>query len=433
MALIEIAEVAPEAPAAALLGSGIDSPGASDRSEVYGLDVRGWVLGREHPASAVELVQAGLLVRRVPVEIERPDLQAAYPEHDRAAQSGFFATIGALSLSPDFELMVRARLEDKTRVPFATIRGTRAMLRSPFEPRIQPLLVTTLGRTGSTAVVRLLGAHPEIVAYRPFEYEPRIATYWTGVLKALAEPASHRRQITPNGPIDGSWWLGLDPPLPRPLKDPAIQTWLGGRAVEELAAFCQSRMEELYLQVAALDDRSHTTYFAEKFRPDSIPPLVRELYPGSREIVLVRDFRDMLSSMFAYNAKRGIEGFRRDSAASDADYVLDRVQSSVNALAAAWRAREGRAHLLRYEDLVLRPAETVEALLSYLGLEGSPATIDTMLSSLNSAETEGHRTISTPKDTIGRWKKDLSPELQEVCREALGPSLQAFGYADDGI
>jgi hypothetical protein len=431
MALTEVSEVTLADNGDELWSFGIDSPRGGDRADVYGLDIRGWALGRRHPVTAVLLVHDGALLRRLPLDLPRPDVADAHPEAAHAQPSGFFGPLGALGLSPTFEVRIRARLEDGTRVPLASIRGTRSELRTQFEPRIQPLLLTTLGRTGSTAVARLLGAHPEVVAYRPFEYEPRVATYWIGVLKGLAEPASHRRQITPNGPIDGPWWLGLDPPLPRRIKDPEIQAWLGGGAVEELAAFCQGRIEELYLRVGALFDRPHPVYFVEKFRPDFVPALMSELYPSAREIVLVRDFRDMLSSMFAYNAKRGIEGFRRDRAASDADYVRDRVRGSVNALAGAWRAREGRAHLLRYEDLVLQPAETVGALLDYLGLDASPVTIDAMLASLTAGDTEAHRTIADPKGTIGRWRSDLSPELQEICGTALGSALQAFGYTDD--
>jgi hypothetical protein len=431
MSLTEVSEVTLAEHGDELLSFGIDSPRDGDRAEVYGLDIRGWALGRRQPVNAVLLVHDGVLLRRLPLDLPRPDVAEAHPQAANAQASGFFGPLGALDLSPTFEIRMRARLEDDTRVPLASIRGTRAELRTRFAPRIRPLLLTTLGRTGSTAVARLLGAHPEIVAYRPFEYEPRVATYWLGVLRGLAEPASHRRQITPNGPIDGTWWLGLDPPLPRPIKDPDVQAWLGGGAIEELAAFCQARIEELYLKVGTLFDRPQPAYFVEKFRPDFVPSLMSELYPAAREIVLVRDFRDMLSSMFAYNAKRGIEGFRRDRATSEADYVSDRVRGSVDALAGAWRAREGRAHLLRYEDLVLRPAETVEALLDYLGLDADSATIEAMLASLTAGDTEPHRTIADPRLTIGRWRNDLSPELQEVCRTALGPALQAFGYTDE--
>jgi uncharacterized protein YukE len=305
------------------------------------------------------------------------------------------------------------------------------VLRSPFEPRLRPLMVTTLGRTGSTAMVRMLRAHPRIVAYRPFEYEPRVATYWMGVFKSLSEPVSYRRQITPTGTLDGAWWLGLEPPLPRPIRDPALQGWLGTEGVGAAAAFCQSRMESLYDQVAAGEGRADAAYFAEKLRPDRVPALMWELYPDAREIVLVRDFRDMVSSMFAFNRKRGFAGFRRDRAGSDAQYILENVKNSVSALARAWERRSGRAHLVRYEDLVTSPAETAEAVLAYAGLEAHGADVEAMAASVmgRDAESEGHRTISDPGATIGRWRTDLDPELQRACEDALAPALELFGYA----
>jgi hypothetical protein len=431
MGMIEIADVTlAEVDAAALRGCAIDTPKPGDRSVGYGLDVRGWVLGDRCPATAVELVQDGALVRRVPVDGERPDVAEAHPDADGAGRSGFFATLGTLSLRPDFELTLRARLEDKTRVRFATIAGRRPEFRTAFEPLLQPLVLTTLGRTGSTAVVRLLGAHPEIVAYRPFEYEPRVATYWIDALRGLSEPAAYRRQITPNGPIEGTWWLGTEPPFPRPIKDREIQEWLAGESVEEIAAFCQSRIDAVYAKIGASFERPDAAYFVEKFRPDAVPALISELYPRSSEIVLVRDFRDMAASMFAFNEKRGFQGFRRDRSASDADYVVERVGPSAAALAGAWTARSDRAYLLRYEDFVQSPRDTVADLLAYLGLDDSSATIGAMLESVGAPDTRGHRTVADPRESIGRWQRDLSPELQEACAVALGPSLEAFGYTD---
>ena len=37
--------------------------------------------------------------------------------------------------------------------------------------------------------------------------------------------------------------------------------------------------------------------------------LTAELYPDAREVFLVRDFRDMVASIFAFNRKRGVRGF----------------------------------------------------------------------------------------------------------------------------
>ena len=40
---------------------------------------------------------------------------------------------------------------------------------------------------------------------------------------------------------------------------------------------------------------------------------MRQLYPRAREIFLVRDPRDTLASMLAFNARRGFVDFGRDS------------------------------------------------------------------------------------------------------------------------
>jgi hypothetical protein len=431
MSRVEIADVTPvERESGELLASAIDAPKPGDRRVGYALDIRGWVVARDRRATAAEIMQDGALVRRVPVDDERPDVAEAFPDVDGAGRAGFFATIGALNLPPEFELLVRARLEDKTRVPFAKIAGRRTELRTTFDPLLEPIALTTLGRTGSTAIVRLLGSHPEIVAYRPFEYEPRVATYWIDALRTLSDPAASRRQITPSGPIEGNWWVSKDPPLPGRIKDREIQDWLGGESVEEIAAFCQSRIDALYAKVGTLLDRPDASYFVEKFRPDAVPALVAELYPRSCEIVLVRDFRDMAASMFAFNEKRGFQGFRRDRSESDADYLVERVGPSAAALAAAWSSRSASAQLLRYEDFVQRPQETVAELLDYLGLDDSSTTIKRMLKAVGGPDTEGHRTVADPGESIGRWRRDLSPELQEACIVALGPSLEAFGYTD---
>ena len=156
----------------------------------------------------------------------------------------------------------------------------------------------------------------------------------------------------------------------------------------------------------------------EKYRADPVSELMLELYPSAREVMLVRDFRDMIASMFAYNEKRGRQGFRRDRASSDRDYILNDVGVKVAALADAWARRADTAHLLRYEDLVLRPEETVQALLAHLGLDAGPGAVEPMLGSLLARDSgsEGHRTVTDSRESIGRWRRDLSDEVDGCLR-----------------
>ena len=101
----------------------------------------------------------------------------------------------------------------------------------------------------------------------------------------------------------------------------------------------------------------------------------------------------------------------------------------MSALADAWEARRDSAHLVRYEDLVLDPENTIESLLRYLGFEAD-AHAEAMAASLvaRDPETEWHRTTPDPRASIGRWRDDLTEEARRACEEVLAPELQAFGY-----
>jgi sulfotransferase family protein len=437
-ALVEFTEVRPLTPDPQLLrGFSLDAPRIADGwrapasySNTYGFDVRGWAVGAGSAVEAVELLHHGGVLTSSTPDVPRPDIGESLADVPAEQQVGFFLSINALALELDFELQLRALLRNGEVVELATMSGRRSPLDSGHRTRLQPLMVTTIGRTGSSMLVHLLGAHPSVVAYRPFRVEPRVASYWIGVLRSLSEPASYRRQMQGRNLQDPTWWLGTEGRVARRTQDAEFQDWLGSEAVRTLAGFAQSRIDEVYARIAGLQQRPDAAYFAEKYQPDAVPPLMWELYPDAREIVLVRDFRDMLCSILAFNSKRGVQGFGRDRAATDAEFV-DEMGKPAAALARSWEQRASRAHLVRYEDLVSRPAETVEGLLDYVGIDGGEQVVRGMLSELDQAGDEAakHRTTSAGTDeSIGRWRAELGPELLARCEQAFGPALEAFGY-----
>ena len=213
--------------------------------------------------------------------------------------------------------------------------------------RIQPAMVTTIGRSGSKWLVWLLSCHPQIVAFQPLVFEPRVATYWLEVFRSLSAPRSFERQLH-NEDYSGDWWVGHHPAaLPGPL-DTDIADWLAKDAVEDLAAMCQRRIEAFYRRTGVSIGKPNPDYFVEKFhlRPATLD-LLGELYPGAKEVILVRDFRDRLSSVLAWNAKQGRELFGRDAFATDADFVSSRVRTEAHSLLEHWRNRKSSALLLR--------------------------------------------------------------------------------------
>jgi hypothetical protein len=132
---------------------------------------------------------------------------------------------------------------------------------------------------------------------------------------------------------------------------PEVEAWSGSTYIEDLAAFCQRSIDGWYLATAAAQgaQADALVYFAEKHFPDAYPRLTRELYPEARELFLVRDFRDMIASMLAYNARKGYGDFGRETAASDATWLTD-LHRGVVALCDAWRERGDAGTLVRYED-----------------------------------------------------------------------------------
>ena len=414
-----------------LLGAAIQSPAANEESTTTTFRIAGWALGREAPVEQVQVVHGGRVVQAAAVQQPRPGVASRFSDTEWAGRSGFALMVDTREFEPAFDVLLQAVLADQTTVPLARISGRRQPLRSEFEPSLQPLIVTSLGRTGTTWLMRLLAEHPAIVAYRRYPYEVRPGLYWLHVLKVLSAPADHANQVAqPHGFYVDKTIVGANPFFASAFHEyPQVQEWMGTTYAERLATFCQASIDGWYRCLAAAQRQPEAAFFAEKHLPDDFPALAWELYPKSREVFLVRDFRDMASSILAFNARRGYDDFGRQRASTDEEF-LGQLRHGATRLAEAWRRRSDRAHLVRYEDLIAAPAETLDPLLAYLGLDASATTIDGMLSraSEETPELRRHQTSQTPAASIGRWRSDLSPALQAVAHDAFADLLTEFGY-----
>src|SRR5262249_9776644 len=173
----------------------------------------------------------------------------------------------------------------------------------------------------------------------PFGHDARVATYWMSVLQDLSQPSSYRQQFGPANLAAAHWWLGDARSIGSEFGQGRLQTWLGAGAVESVALLLQSQVERLYSELATEAGRPSARYFVEKVLPYQVfPDLLSELYPEAREIILVRDFRDLLCSVLAFNEKRGYQAFGRERRESDADYVRTTLRRSAESLLKRWRS-----------------------------------------------------------------------------------------------
>jgi len=431
MALVEVDDIELGTPQRGRVRAfAIDAPRIGGR-DVYDIEVAGWVLGDRQPVKEIEIHQGGVVLRRIPLDQHRPDVARDYPDRQDAITSGFRTWVSIVGLEPDAELQIRALLDDGTRSRLGAIRLRHQPVQSGFEPRLQPLMLTTMGRAGTTWTMRLLSEHPEIVVHRCHPYELRVARYWWHMLKTLAEPRDPHHSGQADHFQTNKQWVGYNPFYPEPIGvTPGLVEWMGRDYVEDLARFCQRNAEEAYLRIAAGQGQSTVTYMAEKHRADNLPWLVWELYPKAKEIFLVRDFRDVYSSMLAYNHKFGRRAFGPPHIETDEEFAQFLRNSTIRNLSRSWPKRQERAHLIRYEDLITRPRETLRGMLEYLEIDDSPAIMDGMLerASAENPDMKRHLTSSDVSTSLGRWRKSLSPELQTVANAAFGDVLQQFGY-----
>ncbi|MGM0587808.1 MAG: sulfotransferase family protein [Bacteroidota bacterium] len=146
------------------------------------------------------------------------------------------------------------------------------------------------------------------------------------------------------------------------------------------------------------------------------------VYPEASYIFLLRDGRDVVSSMVTNN--------NRDIRFATWKWLhsLDKYQ---------WLKERGapsQLHFLRYEDLVRNPQDELSRLCSFLGYDFEEAMLE-FSHAVDQLGVEGlshHQRLSQQLDTssIGTWKERLNQQQKEYMLPRLEKQLEAFGYTD---
>lgn len=394
-------------------------PGRID--EVTRLHISGWVMDRENLDRSLTV---GILANGVGCgEVEASQFRPGFAEETGlAGASGryFFRFDFPEPLSPfeQNEIVVRIADADDLVLAVALVNPVQ-WDRSAGSVRPQaPILVSSMGRSGSTLLMGILAAHPQIVVAgkRPFEIE--MICYYVYALRAFISEGDHEHSLRPDRitAAENRYHLGFNPYFEPSFRtgfaDPSlIDRFRNGPLAGRLSEAFRNLIVDFYEAVACDKEIDRPLFFAEKILPEKEARLgARYLFGNLKEIVLVRDLRDVLCS-FMSSAGTAFETTVQDIG-SMAEKLLEAkasIESDKNTL------------LLRYEDLV-EDESLVERIFQFLGVypvRVAPERRDEVF--------RGHGTSANAEVSIGRWRRDLTTEQLERCR-VFDAFLEAFGY-----
>lgn len=284
------------------------------------------------------------------------------------------------------------------------------------------ILLTTMGRSGSTLLMGLLASHPRIVVGDKPPFEIELLTYYAYLFRNMLASGDHERSLRPDAitHVANRYSIGLNPFFESSFranfaKSEHFDHFMGDSLPTTLQTAFQKIILDFYEAIAKDQNKTIPSFFAEKALPEiEIQQATRYFFPGIKEIVLVRDLRDVLMS------------FMQHGKVSFSDAV-ENISSSSNMILNTKNTRSEQVIFVRYEDLIEHPLETRTKIFSYLNLSDIDKNNVDMLLDLF----KGHGTARSPQASIGRWRIDLDKKQLDSC-QVFEPFLKAFGYVSEG-
>lgn len=385
--------------------------GHMDRADRYG--VGGWAAAPDQPDTPIDVIVSinGQWCAQISADRLREDLQAAGSWGE--GKHGFRYL---------FPTPLPDQVDHRVAVRFAAtgdlVPNGERLIPAATGPRLTPVLVTAPGRSGTTLLMSRLAASEQVALVDFYPFEVRMLAYYASLFRVLTAPANLDRSTHPDRLEGDGFFVGANP-FASPIYRDAFQVperfeaFFRAYVPAELMAFVRNAMEAFYLRVREDNNKPQARFFAEKSNNLDEQPraFAREAFPELKEIVLLRDPRDLYCSHRAY--------FHSDPATA-----LQEVRFACDQLTQIAGERDVSLHMMRYEDLVTDNGAALHLLAQYLGFDLFPPPRQERDAEIFAE----HATSRSPRASIGRWRTDLSAEEQDRLTEAFRPFLGTFGY-----
>ncbi|HBK91348.1 MAG TPA: hypothetical protein DDZ68_06730 [Parvularcula sp.] len=260
--------------------------------------------------------------------------------------------------------------------------------------RFSPIFVGGAPRSGTTLARAVLDAHPDIACGPELRAFPALARLYRETASAMgAALAAH-------------YFFDSDD-----LKDTFHAL---------IASFLAPLHEKSGKRFIAEKTPANALYFSDLFA----------LFPESRFVHVVRDPRDVVSSLLKMDWRDAKTGARLPITAS----VAGAAQGWRDHVAAARAARDRGApvHDLVYEELVADPGAALARLFAFLGVAPASAPL-AHHRNFNARAGENETSaaaVARPlnADAVERWRRDLAPAMVAEVEAIAGPLLDLYGY-----
>ena len=218
------------------------------------------------------------------------------------------------------------------------IETTRNKEISLNETKLSPIIFTALGRSGTTYFMNLLANVDEIVSDKTYPLENRfasnlyedISTYSTEIMNDRFDMISHLNNI-------------------------------------------KHKVDNNFINLSKKYNKNNPKYFVEKsMRPFYI---IDSIYPKSKNIFLVRNFKDTVASSLNFNKKRGNLRFGREHVDDDMKYIEFKSKQARKWIYEPYIENKENSLVVKYEDLIQNTEFELSRVLDFLELDTSSRNI----------------------------------------------------------
>ena len=289
----------------------------------------------------------------------------------------------------------------------------------------RPLFIGGFMKSGTTLLVQLLDGHPKLIVLpgdshmirdgliRDGQSEADFRRRWTDRwIRRMINPAGQHPFWLLGAPhhpyIDflawlDAWWRDLPPDPTRPIRATVLAL--------QSAAKRKETAPRLWIEKTPGNEHQAERIFHR--------------FPAARMIYTIRDPRSTLASLKRLSAYRG---WPWDASRTAADLRC----SYRRAADLARRMGPERFFQLRYEELLLRPQDTMRSLADWIGISFAPTLLQPTVGDIPAPSNSMYRRHH-PAGTIfpnddRRWERELSSAELDTAAAVLAAEARRLGY-----